>query len=205
MNIDPADKMPNLAVKPDGVHPKLEKYILRKAFDTPEAPYLPDEFLFRQKEQFSDGVGYSWVDGLKSYAEKVRTGAAAVGWPAARRGPGGRLLRGPRGRRAAGRPVQGGVPTSAAQVISDDMWDARELRFPEHTPRTREYFLLRSIFESQFPHLDSLNTVPKASAATAPRPWIPSHLLGTGSLSVVGTCHPLLTRQAALAHCACRA
>ena len=30
MNIDAADKMPNLAVKPDGVHPKLEKYILRK-------------------------------------------------------------------------------------------------------------------------------------------------------------------------------
>ena len=30
MNIDAADKMPNLAVKPDGIHPKLEKYILRK-------------------------------------------------------------------------------------------------------------------------------------------------------------------------------
>ena len=30
MNIDPRDKMPNLAEKPDGVHPKLEKYILRK-------------------------------------------------------------------------------------------------------------------------------------------------------------------------------
>lgn len=30
MNIDAADKMPNLSVKPDGVHAKLEKYILRK-------------------------------------------------------------------------------------------------------------------------------------------------------------------------------
>lgn len=30
MNIDPRDKMPNLSEKPDGVHPKLEKYILRK-------------------------------------------------------------------------------------------------------------------------------------------------------------------------------
>ena len=55
--------------KPDGVHPKLEKWVLRKAFDTPEQPYLPEAVLWRQKEQFSDGVGYSWVDGLKAYAE----------------------------------------------------------------------------------------------------------------------------------------
>ena len=41
----------NLAEKPDGVHPKLEKYLLRKAFDLPEEPYLPDDVLFRQKEQ----------------------------------------------------------------------------------------------------------------------------------------------------------
>ena len=45
-------------------HPFLEKYLLRKAFDTPDDPYLPDEVLWRQKEQFSDGVGYDWVDGL---------------------------------------------------------------------------------------------------------------------------------------------
>ena len=49
----------------------MEKYILRKAFDRPEDPYLPDEVLWRQKEQFSDGVGYGWVDGLKDYAERV--------------------------------------------------------------------------------------------------------------------------------------
>jgi asparagine synthase (glutamine-hydrolysing) len=36
-----------------------------QAFDTPEKPYLPDEILWRQKEQFSDGVGYSWIDDLK--------------------------------------------------------------------------------------------------------------------------------------------
>jgi asparagine synthase (glutamine-hydrolysing) len=41
-----------------------EKYILRKAFDTPDDPYLPDEVLWRQKEQFSDGVGYNWIDTL---------------------------------------------------------------------------------------------------------------------------------------------
>lgn len=45
----------------------VEKYILRKAFDTPEDPYLPHEVLWRQKEQFSDGVGYSWIDTLIEY------------------------------------------------------------------------------------------------------------------------------------------
>ncbi len=33
----------------------MEKYILREAFDG----WIPDEILWRQKEQFSDGVGYS--------------------------------------------------------------------------------------------------------------------------------------------------
>ena len=31
---------------------------------------LPSEVLWRQKEQFSDGVGYSWIDALRDYAEK---------------------------------------------------------------------------------------------------------------------------------------
>ena len=44
-----------------------EKYILRKAFDTPDNPYLPDAVLWRQKEQFSDGVGYNWIDQLIEY------------------------------------------------------------------------------------------------------------------------------------------
>ena len=39
----------------------IEKRILREAF----APLLPDEVAWRQKEQFSDGVGYSWIDTLK--------------------------------------------------------------------------------------------------------------------------------------------
>lgn len=49
---------------------RIEKWVLRKAFDTPEKPYLPDDILWRQKEQFSDGVGYSWIGGLKEHAEK---------------------------------------------------------------------------------------------------------------------------------------
>ncbi|CAN0224710.1 unnamed protein product, partial [Hapterophycus canaliculatus] len=41
---------------------KIEKYIMRKAFDTPDNEYLPQHILYRQKEQFSDGGGYNWID-----------------------------------------------------------------------------------------------------------------------------------------------
>ena len=61
----------DMQARPDGKHRKMEKYILRKAFDDPSDPYLPESVLWRQKEQFSDGVGYSWVDGLKAHASKV--------------------------------------------------------------------------------------------------------------------------------------
>ncbi|KAA6415194.1 MAG: asparagine synthase (glutamine-hydrolyzing) [Lasallia pustulata] len=64
MSIDPSEKM----ITKD----RIEKYILRKAFDTTDEPdtkpYLPDNILWRQKEQFSDGVGYGWIDALKDNA-----------------------------------------------------------------------------------------------------------------------------------------
>ena len=44
---------------------RMEKGILRQAFDG----HLPESILWRQKEQFSDGVGYGWIDGLKAHAE----------------------------------------------------------------------------------------------------------------------------------------
>jgi len=66
-----------------GIHPKFkqtnkkqniaEKHILRAAFDSKENPYLPMEILWRQKEQFSDGVGYSWIDGIKKYCDNKIT------------------------------------------------------------------------------------------------------------------------------------
>ena len=65
MTIDPQEKMIT--------ENRIEKYILRKAFDTSDepdvAPYLPKHILWRQKEQFSDGVGYGWIDALKDNAE----------------------------------------------------------------------------------------------------------------------------------------
>ncbi|MFV8343335.1 asparagine synthase B [Flavobacterium sp. XS2P39] len=56
-----------------------EKYILRKAFDTPDNPYLPAEVLWRQKEQFSDGVGYNWIDQLIEYCSSQVTDAQLAG------------------------------------------------------------------------------------------------------------------------------
>jgi asparagine synthase (glutamine-hydrolysing) len=44
---------------------RIEKHILREA----GRGLLPDSILWRQKEQFSDGVGYNWIDSLKAHAE----------------------------------------------------------------------------------------------------------------------------------------
>ena len=58
MRLNPQDKMCG--------NGKIEKYILRKTFQD----YLPESVAWRQKEQFSDGVGYNWIDSLKEMAEK---------------------------------------------------------------------------------------------------------------------------------------
>jgi asparagine synthase (glutamine-hydrolysing) len=58
MTINPEDKMIR-----DG---RMEKWVVRKAFED----YLPESIAWRQKEQFSDGVGYSWIDTLKAQAEQ---------------------------------------------------------------------------------------------------------------------------------------
>jgi asparagine synthase (glutamine-hydrolysing) len=72
MRVNPEEKQPK---RYDG----KEKYILRKAFDTPEDPYLPAEILWRQKEQFSDGVGYSWIDQLIKYCASQVTDEQLLG------------------------------------------------------------------------------------------------------------------------------
>ncbi len=55
MSINPTDKM----ITPD----RIEKHILREAF----AELLPESIAWRQKEQFSDGVGYGWIDGVRDF------------------------------------------------------------------------------------------------------------------------------------------
>ena len=63
----------------------IEKWALRAAFDDSEMPWLPEAVLWRQKEQFSDGVGYDWIDGLKAHASKVISdadmGTASIRFP----------------------------------------------------------------------------------------------------------------------------
>ena len=59
MRLNPKDKMVTKE------HP-MEKWIVRKAFED----YLPESVAWRQKEQFSDGVGYSWIDQLRKIASE---------------------------------------------------------------------------------------------------------------------------------------
>ncbi len=100
MGIDPGLKMCGPESR------RMEKQILRDAFHAPDDPYLPEEVLWRQKEQFSDGVGYGWIDALRDHAERH---------------------------------------------ISDELFEARTHRFPDKTPKTKEGYLYRSIFETHFP------------------------------------------------------
>ena len=58
MRINPADKM-----CPGNT---IEKRVVREAF----SDMLPESIVWRQKEQFSDGVGYSWIDTLKKIASE---------------------------------------------------------------------------------------------------------------------------------------
>ena len=107
MNIDPSHKMIT--------NEKIEKNILRESFNG----YIPESVLWRQKEQFSDGVGYSWIDSLKEYADKQ---------------------------------------------ISDMDFDDRVERFPINTPRSKEEFLFRKIFEKHFPGDDCALCVPSSKS-----------------------------------------
>ncbi|SHJ83092.1 asparagine synthase (glutamine-hydrolysing) [Maribacter aquivivus] len=61
MRINPQDKMIN--------GERMEKWVVRKAFED----MIPESVAWRQKEQFSDGVGYSWIDTLKELVDKEVT------------------------------------------------------------------------------------------------------------------------------------
>lgn len=58
MSLNPSDKMISGG--------RIEKWVLRKAFED----YLPASVAWRQKEQFSDGVGYNWIDTLKALTSR---------------------------------------------------------------------------------------------------------------------------------------
>lgn len=97
----------------------IEKFLLRHAFDKDPKTgenlnYLPHDVLWRQKEQFSDGVGYSWIDEIQNYAKSR---------------------------------------------VTDEEMETAEYTFPINTPKTKEGYLYRSIFESRFPGNFAARTV----------------------------------------------
>ena len=89
----------------------IEKKIVREAF----SDMLPESVVWRQKEQFSDGVGYSWIDTLKAVT---------------------------------------------AEAVSDTEMEHAADRFPINTPRNKEEYYYRSIFEEYFPSESAARSVP---------------------------------------------
>ncbi|RSC95943.1 asparagine synthase B [Tenacibaculum singaporense] len=113
MRINPEDKMIN--------GERMEKWVLRKAFES----YLPEEVAWRQKEQFSDGVGYNWIDTLKEVVEAS---------------------------------------------VTDEMMANAAHRFPTQTPRAKEEYYYRSIFEEHFPSETAALTVPSVPSIACSTP-----------------------------------
>nr|BFF38591.1 asparagine synthase B [Tenacibaculum mesophilum] len=113
MRINPEDKMIN--------GERMEKWVLRKAFES----YLPKEVAWRQKEQFSDGVGYNWIDTLKEVVEAA---------------------------------------------ITNEMMANAPHRFPTQTPRAKEEYYYRSIFEEHFPSETAALTVPSVPSIACSTP-----------------------------------
>ena len=113
MNINPEDKM----IK----NGRIEKWVLREAFKD----YLPESVLWRQKEQFSDGVGYSWIDSLKELVSK--------------------------------------------EVTDNDLKNASNV-FPINTPRNKEEFYYRSIFNDHFSSEAAALSVPSVPSVACSTP-----------------------------------
>ena len=113
MRLNPRDKMCG--------NGKIEKHIVRETFED----YLPEEIAWRQKEQFSDGVGYSWIDSLKELVNNQ---------------------------------------------VSDEMMLLASLRFPVQTPKTKEEYYYRSIFEEHFPSETAALCVPSLPSVACSTP-----------------------------------
>ncbi|MGO3156322.1 asparagine synthase B [Mesonia sp.] len=113
MRINPKDKMIN--------GERMEKWVLRKAFED----MLPPSIAWRQKEQFSDGVGYSWIDTLKEMVN---------------------------------------------EKISDNQFANAHHKFPLQTPKSKEEFYYRTIFEEHFPSDTAALCVPSVPSVACSSP-----------------------------------
>ncbi len=100
---------------------RMEKWVVRKAFED----MLPESVAWRQKEQFSDGVGYSWIDSLRDMTN---------------------------------------------MMVSDDEMEAAAERFPINTPRNKEEYYYRTIFEEHFPSDAAVATVPSVPSVACSTP-----------------------------------
>ena len=108
MSIPPKYKM----IKKDGNQVQhIEKWILRKAFEG----YLPPHLLMRPKEQFSDGVGYGWINSLKHHVD--------------------------------------------TKITDEDLLSAHII-FPKKTPKTKEAYYYRCLFEKKIEHPEAYKVVP---------------------------------------------
>lgn len=97
--------------------------------------------LYRQKEQFSDGVGYSWIDGLKAHAAEHVSNFVVLLISF--------FLDGERERE---RVMTDGV--DPVQVSDKMMQNAKHI-YPHNTPTTKEAYYYRMIFERFFPQVES--------------------------------------------------
>ncbi len=113
MRLNPKDKMAG--------NGKMEKWLIRKAFES----YLPESVVWRQKEQFSDGVGYNWIDTLKEITRH--------------------------------------------EVTEEQMANAH-FRFPYNTPRSKEEYYYRTIFEEHFPSETAAKCVPSSPSIACSTP-----------------------------------
>ena len=110
-------------------HEKVEKYLLRSAFD--EEGLLPNEILWRPKEAFSDGVsstkaGESWYEIIQKHCKRI---------------------------------------------VSDIKLETAAERYPFSTPKTKEAYYYRKIFENKYPgqsHLIPYMWLPKWSDSQDP-------------------------------------
>ncbi len=111
MRLNPKDKMIIAGQSSPRDKQAMEKWVLREAFGN----MLPPEVAWRQKEQFSDGVGYSWIDTLKEMVNNQ---------------------------------------------VSDEQLTNAAYRYPIQTPKSKEEFYYRTIFEEHFPSDAAALTVP---------------------------------------------
>ncbi|MFI3289764.1 MAG: asparagine synthase B [Rikenellaceae bacterium] len=113
MRLNPEEKMAK--------NGRMEKWVVRKAFED----MLPESVAWRQKEQFSDGVGYSWIDSLRDLT---------------------------------------------SGMVSDQEIETAAERFPINTPRNKEEYYYRTIFEEHFPSDAAVATVPSVPSVACSTP-----------------------------------